>query len=493
MTSALQRVDWHAVAPLLSVTLAALLVLLGDLFVPHTRRAKQAAWLAAVGLGTALAFNATLWRSPRKTFCLGGSSCSYVVDKFAVAMSTIVLVCALAVVIQGLTLVKRDRLPIGEYHHLLLIATAGAVALGSARDLLTLVVALEALAVPSFVLTGLRRRDPKGSEGAMIYFLVSVLATAVTLYGASLVYGVTGALDYSRIANGLAHPKVDGPLPQVAIVLTLVGLLLKVSAVPFHTWTPPAYDAAPLPVAAFLSTASKVGGFAALVPLLRQAFEPEADTWGWLIAVVAVATLVVGSVVALRQDRVIRLFAWSSVVQAGFILAPFAVAISRVSALPQAQSALVAYVGIYALTATAGFAAITASGLSSPTYEDLRGWIGQRRVLALSLALSLVSLAGAPPGFAGLWAKVGVIRAAIDGRATPVAIVMAVATVVGLAYYLRLAAAVLSPAAGRPAGARNPASAAGAVAVVAALGVLVIGVLPGFIFHLSDHALLLAP
>ena len=490
--SALQRVDWHAIAPLVALAGGAILVLLADLFVPARRRARTAALLASAAVVAAIGFEVSIWSTPRRTFCLTGSTCSYVVDRYAVTMSLVILVCALAVVWQGLLAVRRDRIPAGEYHHLLLAATAGAVALGSTRDLLTLIVALETLAVPSFVLVGLRRDDARGSEGAMIYFLFSVLGTAVTLYGVSLIYGVTGSLDYSRIAAGLAAPRIEGSLPQAAVVLVLTGFLVKVSAVPFHAWAPAAYDGAPLPVAAYLATVSKVGGFAGLVPLLRQAFEPEAHMWGLLIGVVSVASMVVGSLIALRQTRVIRLLAWSSIAQAGFGLAPLAVAAWRPGTLPRAQSALITYVAIYALTATAAFAAIAATRVENPSFEDLRGWIVRQRWVAITLGMSLFALAGAPPGFSGLWAKITVMRSLLDGHTLWVAMVVAVATVLSLAYYLRLALVIFAhPTQGH---ARVPPGRAAALTgYVALIAIVVVSVVPGVILHFADRALTLAP
>src|SRR5207302_4768415 len=209
------------------------------------------------------------------------------------------------------------------------------VTLAAARDLVTLLIALEVVSLPAFVLVGLRRFDPRGAEAALKFFLFSVVTTGLTVYGMALLYGVTGSIHVDGIAAALGPVRDAGgakaSLAAVAVVLVVAGFAFKVSAVPFHFWVPDTYQGAPAPVAAFLSTASKAAGFAGLLVLLLDAFVAYADVWGVVIAVLAAVTMTVGNVVALRQWHLIRLLAWSTVAQAGYLLVPLGVAGSSLS------------------------------------------------------------------------------------------------------------------------------------------------------------------
>ncbi|PZF82317.1 proton-conducting transporter transmembrane domain-containing protein, partial [Micromonospora deserti] len=210
----------------------------------------------------------------------------------------------------------------GEYCFLLACSMTGGVVLGAAGDLITLIVALETLTLPLYVLVGLRRGSLASAEAAVTFFVVSVVATTLTLLGAALLYAATGGLHLERLGALFAdRPELlDLPLTTVAVALVVLGLAFKVAAVPFHAWAPATYDGAPLPVAAYLSTASKLGGVVALLAVVRHAL--PAEVTGPVLALLAVLTMTVGNLVALRQRRTVRLLAWSSVAQAGYILAP---------------------------------------------------------------------------------------------------------------------------------------------------------------------------
>jgi NADH-quinone oxidoreductase subunit N len=323
--------------------------------------------------------------------------------------------------------------------------------LAAARDLVTLVVSLEVVSLPAFVLVGLRRSDPRSAEGSLTFFLVSVVSTALSIYGMALVYGVTGTLQLDRIAVALGQLRAGPHTPSetlaaAAVILVVAGFVFKVAAVPFHAWAPDTYQGAPIPVAALLSVASKAAGFAGLVVLLLRAFRPYADVWGPVIAVIAALTMTVGNLVALRQWHVVRLLAWSTVAQGGYLLVPLAIASTSVGrtdhGLQQAGEATLAYLGIYAAMNLGAFAVVAAVSAGTPrrSISDYRGLAAHSPWLAAAFALFLTALAGLPPGVAGLVAKVVVVRAAVNGHLTWLAVVAAVNTVIGLAYYLRLAA-----------------------------------------------------
>jgi NADH-quinone oxidoreductase subunit N len=334
--------------------------------------------------------------------------------------------------------------PAGEYHFLLLAAITGALTLVAARDLITLVVALETLSLPVFALVALRRYDGVATEAAVKLLLISVISTAVMLFGISLMYGVTGAMHLDRMAAALAHTPADlRPVASAGVVLVLAGFAFKVAAVPFHFWAPDVYQGAPLPVAAFLSVVSKAAGFAGLAITVSLGFPSYGHVWGPLLGVLAAVTMTLGNLVALWQRHPVRLLAWSSVAQSGYMLAPLAVGSKR---LPEAVAATAAYVTLYAVMNLGAFAVVTAVARRTvPSHgpstavadlEDYRGLGRRSPLLAAALAFFLICLAGLPPGIMGLFAKIVVFRATVAGGAAWLAVIMALNPVIGLYYYL---------------------------------------------------------
>ncbi|TDC44927.1 NADH-quinone oxidoreductase subunit N [Actinomadura sp. KC345] len=455
----IQSIDYAAVAPPLVLAVAALGLLLADAFgVPR----RLLGPLSAGALGAALiAVIALATGDRRATFCLPGGlrgdgppSCSYVADDFTLLFQGIVLGAAVIVVLLSLQEITDSKMPAGEYHFLLFASVIGALTLVAARDLVLLVVALETLALPVFALTALRRYDGAASEAALKLFLVSVVSTAVMLFGVSLLYGATGAMHLDRIAPALANLSADlDPVAATGSVLVLAGFGFKVAAVPFHFWAPDVYQGAPLPVAAFLSVVSKAAGFAGLLIVLALGLPAYGHVWGPVVAVLAAVTMTLGNLVALRQRTAIRLLAWSSVAQSGYMLAPLAVGANR---LPEAVAATTAYVALYAVMNLGAFAVVigfrrrTAGRLSPSwdTLDDYRGLARRSPAVATALAFFLICLAGLPPGVMGLFAKVVVFRATVAGGVTWLAAVMAVNTVIGLYYYLVWAARLFTPAPG---------------------------------------------
>ncbi|NES30665.1 NADH-quinone oxidoreductase subunit N [Micromonospora terminaliae] len=443
--SLVQSVDNVALLPAYLAAGTAVLVLLVDLLV-----ARPAATVAVAALGTAgTALGAALVGAAgeRRTFC-AGPDCSWLWTGRAALVAVVVALLTLGVLALSGPLLRAGRIPVGEYCFLLACAMTGGVVLGAAGDLITLVVALETLTLPLYVLVGLRRGSLAGAEAAVTFFVVSVVATTVTLLGAALLYAVTGSVHLDRLGAAFAADReglLDLPLTTVAVALVVAGLAFKVAAVPFHAWAPATYDGAPLPVAAYLSTASKLGGVVALLAVVQRAL--PADVTGPVLALLAVLTMTVGNLVALRQRRTVRLLAWSSVAQAGYILAPLgalALAAGRdADARAGAYAAAVAYTVFFVLLELAAFAAVVAlrpADGDGGTLADLRGAARRHPWVGGAFALALIGLAGLPPGLAGLFAKVTVVRALLAGHAGWLALVVALNAVIGLAYYLRLAA-----------------------------------------------------
>ncbi|NED59206.1 NADH-quinone oxidoreductase subunit N, partial [Micromonospora aurantiaca] len=359
--SLVQPVDNLAMLPAYLAAGTAVLVLLVDLLV-----ARPAATVAVAALGaTGTAVGAALVGAAgeRRTFCVG-ADCSWVWGGRAALVGAVIALLTLGVLALSGPLLRAGRTPVGEYCFLLACAMTGGVVLGAAGDLITLIVALETLTLPLYVLVGLRRGSLAGAEAAVTFFVVSVVATTVTLLGAALLYAVTGTLHLDRLGATLAaRDDLTGlPLTGVAVALVVAGLAFKVAAVPFHAWAPATYDGAPLPVAAYLSTASKLGGVVALLAVVQRAL--PGDMTGPVLAALAVLTMTVGNLVALRQRRTVRLLAWSSVAQAGYILAPLgalALTAGRTGdARTGAYAAAVAYAIFFVLLELAAFAAVVA-------------------------------------------------------------------------------------------------------------------------------------
>ncbi|MGC4817786.1 NADH-quinone oxidoreductase subunit N [Micromonospora sp. DT63] len=489
--SAVQSVDSVALLPAYLAAGTAVLVLIIDLVVARPRATVAVAALGA--LGTAVGAAVVGAGGERRTFCVGGD-CSWVFGGRAAVVAAVVALLTLGVLGLSVPALRAGRSPVGEYAFLLACSMTGGVVLGAAGDLITLIVALETLTLPLYVLVGLRRGSLASAEAAVTFFVVSVVATSVTLLGAALLYAVTGSLHLDRLGALLAERAElrDLPLTTAAGALLLLGLAFKVAAVPFHAWAPATYDGAPLPVAAYLSTASKLGGLVALLAVVQRAL--PADQTGPVLALLAVLTMTVGNLVALRQRRTVRLLAWSSVAQAGYILAPLgalALAAGRTGeARSAAYAAAVAYTVFFVVLELAAFAGVTALrpvGADGGTLDDLRGAARRHPWRGAALGLALVGLAGLPPGLAGLFAKVTVVRSLLDGGAAWLALVVALNAVIGLAYYLRVTAALWAPTAtSRGAAPAVPlGGVVAAVLAVATVAAVVLGFAPQLVLDLA--------
>jgi NADH-quinone oxidoreductase subunit N len=468
-----QSIDYAAILPVLVVALGALLVLLADLFIDESRK-PDLAWLTAGVVAIGLFAELGLWiggvaNKPRLTFCTTSHhanvlGCSYSADSFSLTIQTLLLAGTLLTVLMA---PRRFKVPFGEYHFLILCSLTGALVMAAARDFITMTVALETLSLPAYALVGFGRRQTSqgrsdrtgGAEAALKFFLMSVASTAVMLFGISLVYGATGSVYFADIQAVLHLSGYHASILTTGMVLTLAGFAFKVSAVPFHFWTPEVYAGAPVPVAAYLSVVSKTAGFAGLILTLEIAFRTEIHNLGTLIAILAAVTMTVGNVVALRQRSAVRLLAWSTIGQAGYVLVPLAVTkwngadLSRVPVgaagdLGPAVTASVAYLVFYAAMNLGAFGVVSALGGSLPgggELADYRSLSSRQPRAAWPLGLFLLCLAGLPPGLMGLFAKVAVFRAVISGGLTWLAVIMAVNVVIALFYYLRWAAVLFAP------------------------------------------------
>ncbi|MFE9675859.1 NADH-quinone oxidoreductase subunit N [Streptomyces sp. NPDC006259] len=496
--SLVQSVDWLAIAPPTLTAIVGLVVLVADLFVPESRK-PLLGWFSVAGLAAAAALLLPLLDGDRSTFCLTGDTrvCSYTADHFTLVIQFLVLGGALLAALLSVTALKdeRGRLPEGEFWFLLLSSAAGAALLPASRDLATLVVALEVASLPAFALVGIRHGDRGSSEAALKFFLSSVTATAVSLLGISFVYATTGTLHLTQVADRIQD--VDGQfhtLAQTGVVLTLIGFAFKTAAVPFHFWVPDTYVGAPLPIAAYLSVVGKAVGFSGLILVTVVAFPSYADVWGPALAALAALTMTVGNVGALRQQATrahsaVRLLAWSSVGQAGYLLVPIAAA--AYSDDPEhAVGSTVAYALMYAAVNLGAFAVAALVGRTHATNRvaDYRGLYAKNPLSALTLAFFLLCLAGLPPGIIGLFAKVTVFSAAVDAGLGWLAVVMAANVVIALYYYLQWTALLFRAPEGETAEHPVPAPLTAALTLTAVLGVALSGA-PQLALRFADTAL----
>jgi NADH-quinone oxidoreductase subunit N len=486
-----------ALSPLIVVALGALLLMLAESFsttrTPSRpggplRTIEHASGLAlgtTIVFGAGVLFSAAVWlRGPATIPGIEAVAPWLIIDRFSLFFDA--LLClggALTALIAGGYLPEHN-LNRGEFYTLLLFATFGAMMLASAGDLLTIFLGLETMSIGAYALTAFRRASPRSAEGALKYFLLGSFAAAIMLYGFALLYGATGHTDLVGIGSALAHGAVKSPLVVLALALILAGLVFKVSGVPFHMWTPDAYEGAPTPATTYMAVAVKSGGFAMMMRVLLTAFgDPKSSSWaaGWppVLAVVAVLTMTVANLIAGRQDSVKRMLAYSSIAHAGYLLIGV---VASMRAAPEAQASVLFYLVTYTVSTAGAFGALVlcgSRGAEAVSYEDLSG-IGRRHpAAALAFSLFLVSLAGIPPtaGFFGKWF---IFRAAVDGGFYWLAIIAFINSVIGVYYYLRVLVYMYmrEPAAGAPVATPMRSTHVNAALLVSAALVLALGLLP---------------
>jgi NADH-quinone oxidoreductase subunit N len=429
------EIDWHALAPELVLVGVLCLVLVVDLFLPEDRKALLPS-LAGLGLLGALVPVLTLAVDGADRTMFGGA---YAVDNFALVVKALFLVAGYVTVLLSTNYVAEGDYAEGEYYFLLLSAILGMTVMGSARDLVTIFVALEMLSIPAYLLAGWRKRDRKGNEAGVKYYLMGVFATGVLLYGMSLLYGVAGSTKLVDIGEALATGE-SVPVVTLAVVFCVAGFGFKVSAVPFHTWAPDTYEGAPTPITAFLSVLSKAAGFVALLELVVIGFAGQTEVVRPLLWVLAVLSMTIGNVVALRQTNMVRMLAYSGISQAGFMLAPLAV-VGQIGG--DTLTSVVTYLLIYAAMNLGAFTVVMAVARKtrSADISSFGGLFDYAPSLAVLMTVFLFALAGIPP-LAGWLAKFVAFRAVMDadtGWANALAVVMAVNTVISLGYYANVA------------------------------------------------------
>lgn len=482
-------IDYHAIAPEIVLAAGICLIILVDLFVSESKK-----WVTSTLTGfvmlTALVPVLTLAVSDNNVRSLFDGR--YVIDEFALTVKALFLIAGYVVILMSQNHVEEGDYYLGEYFTLLLTSVTGMVMMASSRDLVSIFVALEMLSIPAYMLAAWRKRDRKSNEAGVKYYLLGVFASAIMLYGMSLLYGVTGTTLLSDIGRQLTVEGQFGGVQALAITFVIVGFAFKVSAVPFHTWAPDTYEGAPIPVTAFLSVASKAAGFVALVTLIYVGFPQAKDVWQPFLWVLAAITMTVGNLVALRQTNIVRMLAYSSISQGGFILMPLAVAGTGDAAGPALQSVVV-YLIVYAAMNLGMFAVVIAASRTTRSGEisSFGGLFSYAPGLGVLMTIFLASLAGIPP-LGGWIAKFTAFRAVLEaggGWGYGIAVIGAINSVIAFGYYGSIMREIwMKPAPnGETSAVKTPSSLIAAMVITTA-GTIVFGVLPGLVLRFGDLA-----
>jgi NADH-quinone oxidoreductase subunit N len=473
--------DIYRILPEVILTLTGVGVMLIDASLPSALPRRGLGWVAA--MGTTLALWASLWQLSLPQ----GSGFFGTVETSAFTIFFHVLICGIVLVALLLSLdtLPEDSHHQGEYYALIVFGAVGMCLLTAAVELLVVFIALEISSIATYVLAGYRKQTARGPEAAIKYFLLGSFATAFLLYGIALVFGATGTTQIYEIAH-LAPLAVNQPLILAGVALMLVGILFKVSAAPFHVWTPDVYEGAPSPVVALMSTAPKAAAFAVLLRVAYEMFPNLHSLWSPLLWIVAVLSMTVGNLAALRQQNVKRMLAYSSIAHAGYLLAAFAgLGTSGIAAASFYAAAYAAMnVGIFAvITVISGY------DEALPMVDDFRGLLYRSPLLGGLLIFFLVSLVGIP-FTGGFFGKFYSFSAAVNGGAVWLAIIGLLNSGLAAAYYLRLALVSAQRPVDSQAESAAPAPqvgiAVGAALLLAVAATLILGIVPGEVLRAAE-------
>jgi len=503
VASSAPAIDWHALAPELTLAAVAILILVIDLFLKRKTSWKTSN-VATIGLLASLIPVVTLAIDGTNRELFGGA---YVVDNYALALKAFFIVGAYICVLIGADYIREGDYFQSEFWFLLTTSVLGMSALASSRDLITIFVAIETVTIPTFVMAGWRRRDTKSNEAAIKYYLIGVMSSAIMLFGMSYVVGLTGSTMLSEIQTYFTQDNIPA-IAYIAVIFTLVGFAFKISAVPFHQWTPDVYEGAPTPVTAFLSVLSKAAGIVGLTILLQFGFFGADEVYKPILVLMVVASLIVGNFTALKQNNVVRMLAYSAIAQGGFIILPLALLGDGPGVpLESAIQATLIYLVVYLIANLGAFACVIAIArrTRSATLDSYNGLGKKEPFLAVSFSIFLFSLAGIPP-LAGWFAKFVMFRAALDASnatGTVLAVIAVISSVVAFVYYAGVAKRMWLEEPGENTEAKSAAQESGGLLVTTGSGVsttpalkiaiglcailsVVLGVLPGILGEIGE-------
>ncbi|MDA0328762.1 MAG: NADH-quinone oxidoreductase subunit N [Gemmatimonadetes bacterium] len=387
-------------------------------------------WLALVGVLLSALANGWLYGVTEV-----GRTSMIAVDGFRLFANWIFLIAAALSILISFAYVYRQRLQAGEFYALMLFATAGMMFMAGGRDLIVIFLGLEVMSIAVYALTAFNRRERKSAEAGLKYFLLGAFATGFFLYGIALTYGATGSTNVSVIGERIASGAASGTLTTLAITFLIIGFGFKVSAVPFHMWTPDVYEGAPAPVTAFMSAGVKAAAFVAFLRVFLVAFDASYETWYPVLWWLAAITMVSANLMALVQSNVKRMLAYSSIAHAGYLL------VALTAANETAAAGMLFYLLIYTVMNIGAFAIVIGAAHQAEErlqVEDYAGFGWARPFLGVVLTIFLLSLAGFP-GTGGFMAKIYVLQGAADAQLWYLSVILVLTTIASYWYYLRLA------------------------------------------------------
>jgi NAD(P)H-quinone oxidoreductase subunit 2 len=412
------------------VLITLMVVLVGDLIVGRSS-SRWVAYAAIAGLLGSIIALYFQWDITNPVAFLG----AFNGDDLSVVFRGIIALSTAITILMSITYVNQSGTALAEFIVILLTSTLGAMFLSGANELVMIFISLETQSISAYLLTGYTKRDPRSNEAALKYLLIGASSTAVFLYGASLLYGLSGGqTELSAIASGIASANGGQSLGLViALVFMVAGIGFKISAAPFHQWTPDVYEGAPTPVIAFLSVGSKAAGFALAIRLLTTAFPLLTGEWQFVFTALAVLSMILGNVVALAQTSMKRMLAYSSIAQAGFVM------IGLISGTEAGYASMIFYLLVYLFMNLGGFACVILFSLRTGTDQisEYSGLYQKDPLLTLCLSICLLSLGGIPP-LAGFFGKIYLFWAGWQAGQYGLVLLGLITTVVSIYYYIRV-------------------------------------------------------
>ncbi len=467
--------EYAGIIPIVIVALAAVAAMLAEAFRQEGER-MPIAGLGLIGLVGAAIASVSLWDSDAHSLGVIRS------DNFALFINVILCIVGVLTMLFSNDVIERQHIPAGEYYALTLFAICGMMMMAAATDLLVIFIALEILSLAVYVLTGIRRESAAGAEAAFKYFLLGAFSSAFFLYGIAFTFALSGSTRIEAIGSALSAHASSAPttFTLLAVGLLAVGFAFKISAVPFHMWTPDAYEGAPTIVTAFMSTGVKAAAFAAFVRVFLSPFEPLQAHWIPVLSSIAAATMIVGTVVGVVQTNIKRMLAYSSIAHAGYLL------LGIVSANSAGKAAVLFYLLAYAVTNIGALGIVALLGSAHSEHDELRDFAGlwrSRPGLAGLMTIFLLSLGGFPPtaGFIGKWY---IFSAALQEGHYWLAIIGVLTSVVSVFFYLRIVVMMYMTEGTDVVRPRLPVTAVAGLALVT-IAVFYLGILPARVLDLA--------
>ncbi len=482
-TFAMPAINFAAIMPETILSIVAMALLLINVFVPSEKKAYLG-YLSLIGIVVTFVPIVTGWNAPVEL--QSGFNGAVLQDKFALFFKVIFLVSAALSILIADQYMEREGCNRGELYPLILLATAGMMLMAAGTDLMTIFLGLEVLSVSLYVLAGFNRENLKSNEAGLKYFLLGAFSTGFLLYGMALTYGATGTTRIARIAEFVtANPIITtNQMFLVGMLLMAVGFSFKVAAAPFHMWTPDVYEGAPTPMTAFMSVGPKAAGFAAFVRVFVIAFPAYRQEWSSLLWVLAVLTMTVGNITALYQQNIKRMLAYSSIAHAGYVLVGFTAgnAVGTAGVMFYMLSYAFMNIGAFAIIVLVG-----KKGEANNNVADYAGFGFKHPVLGMAMSVFLFSLAGIPPA-AGFIGKFYLFSGAVQAGYIWLAIIGVLNSAASVYYYLRVMVYMYMKDPVEEFDWLKVTPALGLCVLVAVVGVLVPGIVPGFILDFAQKA-----